>query len=93
MLLQYLSAVKIVIKRGIFHTMSEDHQFRVNSKTVKSAPGNCKSYNIIYLVQCSICQKEYVGRTTRFLHVRMREHRKKYYDVLRGKKVDDQTSE
>ena len=73
--------------------VSEDHQFRVNGKTAKSDPGNCKSYNIIYLVQCSICQKGYVGRTTHFLHVRMREHRNKYYDLLRGKKVDDQSDE
>ena len=38
-------------------------------------------------------ERIYVGRTTRFLHVRMREHRNKSYDLLRGKKVDDQSDE
>ena len=40
----------------------------VNGRRVKSAPGTCKNYNIIYLVQCSICKKNYVGRSVNSLH-------------------------
>ena len=29
---------------------------RVNGKYVRCAPGNCKTYNIVYLVQCSLCK-------------------------------------
>ncbi|KAL5271569.1 hypothetical protein ACHWQZ_G002006 [Mnemiopsis leidyi] len=27
----------------------------VNGKKIKSSPGTCKTYNIVYLVKCSIC--------------------------------------
>ena len=60
---------------------------------MKSAPGDCASYNIIYLVQCSLCQKAYVGRTTRPLRKRVGEHRTKYYELLRGKFVDHTSDE
>ena len=36
----------------------------------------CKSSKCIYLVTCRICDKQYVGRTTRSMIKRHREHRK-----------------
>ena len=46
----------------------EDH-FVVNGKKIKSCPGHCKSYNIIYLVHCKLCNKAYVGRTVQLLEL------------------------
>ena len=60
-------------------------EFTVNGKVVKSAPGTCTSYNVIYLVQCTHCEKAYVGRTIRLLRKRISEHRAKYYELLKGK--------
>ena len=37
--------------------------------------GNCKSNNVVYLVQCSLCHKAYVGKTVNPLHCRMNGHR------------------
>ena len=68
-------------------------EFKVNGKKVKASPGNCQSYNIIYLFQCSFCRKAYVGRTTRSLRVRTGEHRVKYYKLLNGDKVDETSDE
>ena len=70
-----------------------NHEFRINGKKVKAAPGNCLSYNIIYLVQCSICTKAYVGRSTRSLRVRTGEHRTKFYKLLTGANVDETNDE
>ena len=66
---------------------------KVNGKRVKSAPGSCKTYNIIYLVKCKICEKAYIGRTVNNLHIRMDGHRSKFYDILNGKVVDITTDE
>ena len=60
----------------------------VNKKKVKSAPGNCKTYNIIYLVQCSMCEKAYVGRSVNSLNVRMDGHRSKFYEIIDGRAID-----
>ena len=35
----------------------------VNGRPVTTAPGNCKSKNLIYLVTCSLCDKSYIGLT------------------------------
>ena len=36
---------------------------------------SCKSNNIVYLITCSTCFKQYVGETTQPLHKRMNGHR------------------
>ena len=59
--------------------------FRYNNKTVKSAEGSCSSYNIIYLVVCSLCLKHYAGRSTRTLRTRIGEHRRHYYQIVDSK--------
>ena len=66
----------------------EEEVFTVNGKRVRSAPGSCKTYNIIYLVRCSICGKPYVGRTVNNLHIRMDGHRAKFYEIIDGRAVD-----
>ena len=60
----------------------------VNGKKIKSAPGTCKTYNIVYLVQCSICKKSCVGRTVNSLHKRLDGHRSKFYEIIDGRAVD-----
>ena len=54
----------------------------IDGKKVKSAPGTFHSYNVIYGIICSLCNKYYLGRTTRPLHERITEHRIKYYELL-----------
>ena len=37
---------------------------------------NCKSKNLIYLIECKKCTKRYIGETKRQLHERFGEHRR-----------------
>ena len=55
---------------------------------MKTAPGSCTTYNVIYLVLCKICGKPYVGRTNRLLRDRIGEHRRAFYQVIKGNKID-----
>ena len=34
----------------------------------------CKTKNVVYLIECKVCRKQYVGMTTRALHKRFNEH-------------------
>jgi hypothetical protein len=51
----------------------------ISTKTKKSYPirhhFTCKSNNIIYLITCTKCKKQYVGMTTNQLNVRVNHHR------------------
>ena len=38
-------------------------------------PLNCKSRNVIYLITCTVCNKQYVGETQRMLSDRFTDHR------------------
>ncbi len=67
--------------------MSKD-SIKINGQKAKSAPGTCKTYNVVYLVQCSLCKKAYVGRTVNCLHKRMDGHRSKFYEIIDGRAVD-----
>ena len=60
----------------------------INGKRVRTAPGTCKTYNIIYLVQCSVCDKAYIGRSVNPLHVRLNGHRSKFYELVDGRASD-----
>ena len=62
----------------------------VNGKLVKTAPGNCTSYNIIYMAVCKCCNLVYIGRSVRHLNTRIGEHRRSFYEILDGKKIDPQ---
>ena len=55
----------------------------VNNKKIRLASGSCKTYNIIYLAVCSLCQKPYTGRTVDPLHKRINGHRHLYKEVLK----------
>lgn len=54
----------------------------VNGIPISSAPGNCKSKNVIYLVVCKHCHKPYFGRTVQLIQNRMSGHRECFYKVL-----------
>ena len=62
--------------------ISSRERYRYNNKTVKTAEGSCDSYNVVYLVVCSICWKHYVGRTCRHLRARIGEHRRYFLSNL-----------
>ena len=47
----------------------------------------CKSDNVVYLIQCKRCGKQYVGETENPLHLRMNGHRSDYYRKLPDKPV------
>ena len=75
--------------------MVSPRQFhRFNNKKVRTATSSCSSYNIVYLVICSVCHKHYIGRSTRPLNTRIGEHRRHYYALLNNKQIvtegDDQ---
>ena len=36
---------------------------------------NCKTSNVVYLIECSLCHVQYVGETRNALHIRMNGHR------------------
>ena len=67
--------------------LDRDHIY-VNGKRINSAPGLCSTYNIVYLVQCQICKKCYVGRTINTLRNRIGQHRTHFYEIVDGKNVD-----
>ena len=56
----------------------------VNGLSISTAPGNCKSKNVVYLVSCRLCSKPYFGRTVQQICKRMSGHRECYYKVLRN---------
>ena len=49
-----------------------------SNKKIKTAPGNCLSRNIIYAATCSLCNKNYIGRSTQIHACRNNGHRAKY---------------
>ena len=62
--------------------MGKHSSFTVNGKTIKPLRGrNCKSRNVIYVAQCSLCVSmcelinAYGGQTVQPLHKRVNGHR------------------
>ena len=45
-------------------------------------PATCKSKRVVYLIECKIHQKQYVGSTKNALHIRLNGHR---YDIRKMK--------
>ena len=62
--------------------ISDKEHFKINGKTIRPAAGCCTTYNIIYCVQCNICQKNYVGRSVQRLNERIGQHRRSFYEIL-----------
>ena len=54
----------------------------VGQRKIKLTEGTCKSNNVCYLAQCSICEKSYTGRTVDPLHKRINGHRHCYREIL-----------
>ena len=42
----------------------------------------CSSSHLIYIIRCTVCNKQYVGETIRPLHVRMNGHREKFLSTV-----------
>ena len=55
----------------------------INSKRIRLASGSCRTYNIIYIAVCRICDKPYTGRTVDAMHLRVNGHRHYYVVVLK----------
>ena len=51
----------------------ETHQLRVTA--------TCKTTNIIYVIECQRCGKQYVGETEQALHERVNSHRSEVLDA------------
>ena len=66
-------------------TCSDRKSNKYNGCKVRTAAATCMTYNIVYLVVCSICGKHYVGRSTRSLRERLGEHRRHYYRACKTK--------
>ena len=56
----------------------------IHGLPVSTAPGTCKTKNVIYLVSCKLCLKPYTGRTVQQVCKRMSGHRECFYKVLRN---------
>ena len=58
-----------VVSASSFTSSVTKKQYKIQSK------GNCSSANIVYLITCSKCHKQYVGETGRSLRERLNNHR------------------
>ena len=60
-----------------------------NSKFKKEITSHltCKSRNVIYLIECSKCNQQYIGETDRTLHERFSEHK----SYVNSKKLNQAT--
>ena len=63
----------ILLTTDVFTSHTTGEQFKVKGRA------SCKSYNIIYLIQCRRCGHQYVGETGQPLHNRVNGHR---FDIL-----------
>ena len=73
--------------------VSDKPSFVYKDTVVKTAGGSCSSYNIIYVFECKLCKKHYVGRSTRPLRTRVGEHRRSFYKLCDNKDYDEDSDE
>ena len=73
--------------------ISPESEHVINGVKVKTAPGTCESYNLIYLGKCSLCTKFYVGRTIQQIRTRVNGHRATFYKIIKGDKLDIDSAE
>ena len=64
-----------------FTSTVTNERFRAN------VDATCKSSNVVYLIECNQCKKQYVGETENPLHLRVNGHRSDYYRKLPDKPV------
>ena len=69
------------------HAISDLPVHRINERNVKPHSGTCITYNIIYALHCTICNKYYIGRTVRKLCERFGEHRRKFYQLVKDPNI------
>ena len=63
-------------------------QSTVSGRTFRvHATANCKTSNVVYLIECSLCHVQYVGETRNALHIRMNGHRGDIYHRCLDKPV------
>ena len=60
----------------------------INGKKVNAKAGTCTTYNVVYALHCTLCDKYYIGRTVRKLGDRFGEHRRKYYQLINNPDSD-----
>ena len=60
----------------------------INGRSIKPKPGTCTTYNVVYGLHCTACDKYYIGRTVRKLGDRFGEHRRKFYQLLKNPGTD-----
>ena len=70
------------IKTGTTTLSSSGHTFRVR------ATATCKTNNVIYLIECQLCHKQYVGDTQNPLHIRLNGHR----NDIKHKRLENQVA-
>ena len=68
--------------------ISDSENCTYNNTIVNFVGGTCSSYNIIYVFICKLCNKCYVGRSTRLLKTRVGEHRRSFYKLCDNKECD-----
>ena len=72
--------------------VSEKTSFAHKDSIVKTG-GSCSSYDIIYVFECRLCCKRYVGRSTRHIRTRVGEHRRSFYKLCDLKDFDEYSDE
>ena len=55
--------------------MSGETRLTIGQQSINCAGGDCKSFNLNYCAQCSICNKAYIGKTVQQLGRRICQHR------------------
>ncbi len=73
--------------------VSERTTFKYKDTVVKAVKGTCSSHNLIYLFECKICGKHYIGRSVRALRTRVGEHRRNFYKVCKKEEYDKNSDE
>ena len=73
---------------GTCKSVNKKQHFRFNKKRARTTEGSCSSYNIIYLIVCSLCNKIYIGRSCRALRTRFGEHRRYFYKIVNQEPFD-----
>jgi hypothetical protein len=69
-------------------SVNKSTNLTIDEKKVMPAPGTCTTCNIVHLILCKQCNKPYVGKSSHMLRIRFEEHRRTYYKVISGEKVD-----
>ena len=72
--------------------MSGTDHIRIGDKVLNCSGGNCLSNNVVYGVQCSICNKAYVGKTVQILRTRILQHRNYIDKVDTSIEIDDENT-